>query len=95
MLEDGVMVGRIFQVKLAPEGKPWIWASVHNGDLGGAAHGYEAMLAGFADLFLLLVTTVPQRGAFDFADLSCIFEAWRQRQLALYKPIVGDRFTRH
>ena len=59
MLEDGVMVGRIFQVKLAPEGKPWIWASVHNGDLGGAAHGYEAMLAGFADLFLLLVIPVP------------------------------------
>jgi len=61
VLEDGVMVGRIFQVKLAPEGKPWIWASVHNGDLGGAAHGYEAMLAGFADLFLLPVTPVPQR----------------------------------
>jgi hypothetical protein len=52
------------------------------------------MLAGFADLFLLLVTPVPQRGACNFADLSCILEAWRQRQLAfisrLWEPNLRD-----
>jgi hypothetical protein len=29
VLEDGVVVGRIFQVKLAPEDEPWIWARGH------------------------------------------------------------------
>jgi hypothetical protein len=39
VLEDGVVIGRIF---LAPEDRPWIWASGHGADsLRRAAHGYE------------------------------------------------------
>ena len=51
-LEDGVIVGRIFKVPIWPGGKPWIWASGHNGRLRRAAHGYEptreAAMAAFA-----------------------------------------------
>ena len=36
-LEAGIVVGRIFEVPVAPEGRP----SRHNGDLRRAAHGYE------------------------------------------------------
>jgi hypothetical protein len=25
-----------------PQGRPWMWASGHNGDIRRAAHGYEA-----------------------------------------------------
>ena len=33
VLEDGVVAGRIFLVPAAaPQGRPWIWASGHNGD---------------------------------------------------------------
>jgi hypothetical protein len=42
VLEDGVVVGRIFKVPVAPQDRPWMWASGHNGDLRRAAHGYEA-----------------------------------------------------
>jgi hypothetical protein len=52
VLEDGVVVGRIFKVLVAPENRPWMWASGHNGDLRRAAHGYEqtreAAMAAFA-----------------------------------------------
>jgi hypothetical protein len=52
VLEDGVVVGRIFKVPVAPEGRPWMWASGHNGDIKRAAHGYEttreAAMAAFA-----------------------------------------------
>jgi hypothetical protein len=41
VLEDGVVVGRIFLVPVAPAGRPWMWASGHNGDIRRAAHGYE------------------------------------------------------
>jgi hypothetical protein len=41
VLEDSVVVGRIFLVPTAPEGRPWMWASGHNGDPRRAAHGYE------------------------------------------------------
>jgi hypothetical protein len=27
VLENGVVVGRIFKVPVAPEGRPWMWAS--------------------------------------------------------------------
>jgi hypothetical protein len=52
VLEDGVIVGRIFMVPTAPQGRPWMWASGHNGDIRRAAHGYEptreAAMASFA-----------------------------------------------
>jgi hypothetical protein len=31
VLEDGVIVGRIFMVPIAPGDRPWMWASGHNG----------------------------------------------------------------
>src|SRR5262245_25569052 len=42
VLEDGVVVGRIFTVPTAPQGRPWMWASGHNGDIKRAAYGYAA-----------------------------------------------------
>jgi hypothetical protein len=43
VLEDGVAVGRIFCLDAdGPQGRPWMWASGHNGDIRRAAHGYEA-----------------------------------------------------
>src|SRR5262245_55327815 len=41
VLENGGGVGRIFTVPTAPEGRPWDWASSHNGEIRRAAHGYE------------------------------------------------------
>jgi hypothetical protein len=29
--EDGVIVGCIFKVPIAPQDRPWMWASEHNG----------------------------------------------------------------
>jgi hypothetical protein len=40
VLENGAVVGRIFLSRVAPEGRPWMWASGHNGDIRRAAHGY-------------------------------------------------------
>ena len=37
MLENGVVVGRIFKAQVAPQGRPWMWASGHNGDIKRAA----------------------------------------------------------
>jgi hypothetical protein len=52
VLEDGVVIGRIFKVPIAPPDRPWMWASGHNGDIRRAAHGYEptreAAMAAFA-----------------------------------------------
>jgi hypothetical protein len=52
VLEGGTVVGRIFKVPVAPEGRPWMWASGHNGEIRRAAHGYEptreAAMAAFA-----------------------------------------------
>jgi hypothetical protein len=44
VLENGVVVGRIFKVPAAaPEGRPWMWASGHGGHhIERAAHNYEA-----------------------------------------------------
>ena len=43
VLENGVVVGRIFTVPTAPPGRPWMWASGHSaGTVTRAAHGYEA-----------------------------------------------------
>jgi hypothetical protein len=33
VLEDGVVVGRIFLSPGAPQERPWMWASGHNGDI--------------------------------------------------------------
>jgi hypothetical protein len=43
VLEDGVVVGRIFLSPGAPQERPWMWASGHNGDIRRAAFGYEPM----------------------------------------------------
>jgi hypothetical protein len=53
VVEDGVIVGRIFFLDaVGPQGRPWMWASGHNGDIRRAAHGYEetreAAMAAFA-----------------------------------------------
>jgi hypothetical protein len=37
----GVVVGRIFLSPAAPRGRPWMWASRHNGEIRRAAHRYE------------------------------------------------------
>jgi hypothetical protein len=42
VLENGVIVGRIFFLdSVGPQGRQ-MWASGHNGDIKRAAHGYEA-----------------------------------------------------
>jgi hypothetical protein len=41
VVEDGVIVGRIFKVPIAPQDRIWMWASGHNGHIRRAAHGYE------------------------------------------------------
>jgi hypothetical protein len=42
VLEGGTIVGRIFKVPVAPEGRPWMWASGHSAaTVKRAAHGYE------------------------------------------------------
>src|SRR5262249_21241426 len=43
VLENGVVVGRIFKVPAAaPEGRPWMWASGHSAaTVKRAAYGYE------------------------------------------------------
>jgi hypothetical protein len=53
VVEDGVIVGRMFFLDaVGPQGRPWMWASGHNGDIRRAAHGYEetrdAAMAAFA-----------------------------------------------
>ena len=42
VLENGVVVGRIFKVPIAPQDRNWMWTSGHNGRIRRAAHGYEA-----------------------------------------------------
>jgi hypothetical protein len=39
--EDGVIVGCIFKVPIAPQDRTWMWASGHNRGTHHAAHGYE------------------------------------------------------
>jgi len=54
LLEKGIVVGRIFLSPAAPQDRPWMWASGHNGDIRHAAHAYEptreAAIAAFAEL---------------------------------------------
>jgi hypothetical protein len=52
VVENGVIVGRIFLSPGAPQDQPWMWTSGHNGDIRRAAHGYaqtrEAAMAAFS-----------------------------------------------
>jgi hypothetical protein len=52
VLENGIVVGRIFKEPASPHGRPWMWASGHNGEIRRAADGYEptreAAMAAFA-----------------------------------------------
>jgi hypothetical protein len=42
VLEDGVVVGRIFRSSGASQERPWMWASGHSATtVKRAAHGYE------------------------------------------------------
>jgi hypothetical protein len=41
VLENGVVVGRIFLSPGVPQDRPWMWASGHNGEIRRAAYGYE------------------------------------------------------
>src|SRR5262245_17838256 len=46
VLQDGVVVGRIFKVRVAPPDRPWMWASGHNGSNGNElAQRFAAALA--------------------------------------------------
>jgi hypothetical protein len=42
VLENGVVVGRVFVTPAAPQDRQWMWASGHNGEIRHARHGYEA-----------------------------------------------------
>lgn len=42
VLAEGEVVCRIFLSPAAPQERPWMWASSHNGDIRRATHGYEA-----------------------------------------------------
>jgi len=43
VLENGIIIGRIFFLDaVGSQGRPWMWASGHNGQIKRAAHGYEA-----------------------------------------------------
>ena len=33
VLENGVVIGRIFKVPIAPAERPWMWASGHDGNI--------------------------------------------------------------
>jgi hypothetical protein len=52
VVENGVIVGRIFLDAVGPRARPGMWASGHNADYRRAAHGYEqtreAAMAAFA-----------------------------------------------
>ena len=51
MLEDGVVVGRIFLMPIGPRGRPWMWASGDNGTdraRGARLRADEAAMAAFA-----------------------------------------------
>lgn len=50
VLENGVVVGRVFKVPLPPQDRHWMWASGHNGELRGVrlranARGRKAAFA--------------------------------------------------
>src|SRR5262245_733380 len=52
VLEDGVVVGRIFFLDaVRPQGPPWMWASGHNGDIERAAYGHEQTRAAAMAVF--------------------------------------------
>jgi hypothetical protein len=40
VLEDGVVLRGIFLSPAAPQERPWMWASGHNGQIRRAAHGH-------------------------------------------------------
>jgi hypothetical protein len=43
VVENGLMVGRIFHLDAAaPEGRPWMWGSGHNGEYAGAPAGTQS-----------------------------------------------------
>jgi hypothetical protein len=49
VLENGVVVGRIFCLDaVGPQGRPWMWASGHNGEIKRAAHGFGPFSCGRA-----------------------------------------------
>jgi hypothetical protein len=41
VIENGVIVGRIFKVPIAPQDRHWMWASGDNGHIRRAAQGYS------------------------------------------------------
>jgi hypothetical protein len=48
VLEDGVVVGRIFLSPAAPQDRPWVWASGHNGDKRTACRVSSRVRSGIA-----------------------------------------------
>jgi hypothetical protein len=51
VVENGVIVGRIFLDAVGPRARPRMWASGHNGDYRRAAHGYEQTREAAMDAF--------------------------------------------
>jgi hypothetical protein len=41
VLENDVVVGRIFLSPVAPDSRPWMWATGHNRQIRRAAHGSD------------------------------------------------------
>jgi hypothetical protein len=72
VLENGVVVGRIFKVPVAPEGRPWMWASGHSAaTIKRAAHGYEPTReAAMAALARSWRGTLPLSGKPDVEPIS-------------------------
>ena len=82
MLEKGFIVGRIFTVQTAPQGRPCVWASGHSAaTIKRAAHGYkptrEAAMGGVRQVWRREMTTarsLERRGAFqDVFKFGAIF----------------------
>ena len=46
VLENGVVVGRIFKVPVPPQDRPWMWASGHNGEIRRAAQRTKPRASG-------------------------------------------------
>lgn len=42
VLENRVIIGRIFKVPIAPAERPWMWASGHNGEIRCAPQAADA-----------------------------------------------------
>jgi hypothetical protein len=85
VLEDGVVVGRIFLSPATPRDRPWMWASGHDGQIRRAAHGYAVDARGGDGGIREELATGAKGGRLDsertkpFVDIATLFaEKWHQ-----------------